>query len=103
MPPSPRIPWLGPHFDAVSKIAPSLRLHVFRIPPHRRLLFPLAPLKFKWDLFMLMLIIYSCISAPFRIGMSHYPTGTHWPSNPSTRTSRLPLLHLHYGRLTMAC
>ena len=39
------------------------------------LLFPLGPLKFRWDLFMLILIVYSCISVPFRFGMDHDAEG----------------------------
>lgn len=39
------------------------------------LLFPLGRFKFRWDLLMLVFIIYSCISVPFRFGMSHEATG----------------------------
>ena len=42
------------------------------------LLFPAGPIKFKWDLFILVLILYSSISVPFRLGMSHAAEGTWW-------------------------
>ena len=42
------------------------------------LLFPSGPLKFKWDLYVLGLIVYSSISVPFRLGMSHPADGTWW-------------------------
>jgi len=42
------------------------------------LLFPLGRFKFKWDLVMMGLIIYSCISVPFRLGLNHPAAGTWW-------------------------
>ena len=42
------------------------------------LLFPLAPLKFRWDLMMLGLILYSCVSVPFRLGLGHFAEGGWW-------------------------
>ena len=45
---------------------------------HRGLLFPVAPLKFKWDAWIFFLIIYSCVVVPFRIGMSHASEGAWW-------------------------
>ena len=42
------------------------------------LLFPSGPLKFRWDLFILVLILYSCISVPFRLGMNCDPKGGWW-------------------------
>ena len=45
---------------------------------NRGLLFPLGRRKFKWDLLMLMLIVYSCISVPFRLGLSHDAEGAWW-------------------------
>ena len=41
-------------------------------------LFPLGYIKFRWDLMMLVLILYSCISVPFRLGMHHLATGGWW-------------------------
>lgn len=41
------------------------------------LLFPNGTIKFRWDLFMLFLILYSCISVPFRLGMNH-PAEEWW-------------------------
>ena len=42
------------------------------------LFFPTGPLKFKWDLVMLALIVYSCVTVPFRIGMDHAAEGWWW-------------------------
>ena len=39
------------------------------------LLFPLGKLKFRWDLVMMALIVYSCVSVPFRLGLDHEATG----------------------------
>ena len=45
---------------------------------HRGLLFPSAPLKWKWDVLVFGMIIYSCIVVPWRIGMNHPPEGPWW-------------------------
>lgn len=37
-------------------------------------LFPTAPYKFTWDLVVLVLILYSAITVPFRLAMNH-PAG----------------------------
>ena len=42
------------------------------------LFFPTAPLKFRWDLWMLVLIVYSCVTVPFRLGMGHPAEGAWW-------------------------
>lgn len=42
------------------------------------LLFPVGTRKFRWDLFMLVLILYSAVTVPFRLGMSHPATGSWW-------------------------
>lgn len=41
-------------------------------------LFPTAPRKFAWDVLMLMLILYSSITVPFRIALSHPAEGAWW-------------------------
>jgi len=42
------------------------------------LLFPVGPLKFSWDLFMLVLIVYSAVTVPFRLAMDHPAEGPWW-------------------------
>ena len=42
------------------------------------ILFPHGPRKFRWDLLMLVLILYSCITVPFRLGMDHQAEGYWW-------------------------
>ena len=41
-------------------------------------LFPVAPRKFAWDIFMLLLILYSSVTVPFRLGMDHPAEGGWW-------------------------
>ena len=48
-----------------------------KFAPLTGLLFPHAPLKFRWDLFMLALILYSSVTVPFRMGMDH-PAEEGW-------------------------
>ena len=45
---------------------------------HSGLFFPVAPIKFKWDLFMLVLILYSSVTVPFRLCMDHPATDAWW-------------------------
>lgn len=45
---------------------------------NKGILFPHAPRKFRWDLLMLVLILYSCITVPFRLGMDHQAKGYWW-------------------------
>ena len=42
------------------------------------LLFPTAPLKFRWDLVLLCLIVYSSVAVPFRLGMGHKAEDAWW-------------------------
>jgi len=42
-----------------------------------RLLFPLGTLKFRWDWLVLLLILYSSVAVPFRLGMGH-PADDFW-------------------------
>ena len=42
------------------------------------LLFPVGAWKFRWDLLMLSLIIYSAVTVPFRLGMDHSAEGGWW-------------------------
>jgi len=42
------------------------------------MLFPVGPLKFRWDLWVLVLILYSAVTVPFRLGMDHPATGKWW-------------------------
>ena len=43
-----------------------------------RLLFPLGSLKFRWDCLVLLLILYSSVAVPFRLGMGHPADGFWW-------------------------
>ena len=42
------------------------------------LIFPAGKLKFRWDLLVLSLIFYSCISVPMRLGFDVTATGGWW-------------------------
>ena len=42
------------------------------------LFFSTGPLKFRWDSLVMVLILYSCSSVPFRLGMNHPPEGVWW-------------------------
>ena len=42
------------------------------------LFFNQGAMKFKWDIWILVLILYSCISVPFRLGMGHPAEGIWW-------------------------
>ena len=42
------------------------------------LFFPAGPMKFKWDIFMLFLILYSSIIVPFRLCFDHIADGYWW-------------------------
>ena len=44
----------------------------------RGLLFPTAPLKFRFDLWIFALIVYSSVNVPFRLCMNHPATGMWW-------------------------
>jgi hypothetical protein len=41
-------------------------------------LFPVAPRKFKWDIFMLAIILYSAVTVPFRLAMDHAAEDSWW-------------------------
>ena len=41
-------------------------------------LFPVGPLKFRWDLLMLVLILYSAVTVPFRLCMDYPAEGAWW-------------------------
>ncbi len=51
------------------------------------LLFPSGPKKFRWDLFVLALILYSAVTVPFRLGMNHAADGGWWYLEVSTSSS----------------
>ena len=42
------------------------------------LLFPSGPLKFQFDLLMLLMILYSSVTVPFYLGMDHLAEGAWW-------------------------